>query len=298
MSGEDSTPKYLVLDTNVFVGDPRLEKSTAWQLLSKQNIVILLPEVVIQEAVPKILAAYRNKPATLQAGTMGVMRAVRQLESNPFGAIFQIKNREVYQSTMRFLRAAEMKWPSGETAEQHYLTFVREKTQCKVLRLPMPVEFGHDVLLRRCLESRKPFRPKSTESIESAGKSKKSEQPPEIHHEEASEVGWKDALIWLSLVEFAKREPGQIFFVTHNRKDFIAPPSQVHAPGTAEGLTDKKDSQELAEDVPPMAGESEQKKQEGEKKVSKETTGAKRPSQRFGGGLRAALHRNRAHQNI
>lgn len=68
------------------------------------------------------------------------------------------------------------------------------------LKLPMP-QVSHDAVVTRELHRRKPFAPKGT--------------------------GYRDYLIWLSLLEYAKANPDPIHFITGNTKDF-AEGEQLH----------------------------------------------------------------------
>lgn len=89
----------------------------------------------------------------------------------------------------RLMRPANV----GERGAAYHVFLINLMKPPLWLKLPMP-QVSHDAVVTRELLRRKPFSPKGT--------------------------GYRDYLIWLSLLEYAKANPDPIHFITGNTKDF------------------------------------------------------------------------------
>ena len=68
--------------------------------------------------------------------------------------------------------------------------------------LPVPA-VSHDELLRRLFDKRKPFRVGDGPSG-------------------CSDLGYRDSLIWHTVLELLQRDPGEVWFITNNERDFYS----------------------------------------------------------------------------
>jgi predicted nucleic acid-binding protein len=169
----------VILDTNIFLQDIPLESPAFVTFLSglrPAGYELIVPQLVYDELINKYIEEYSK---FLELG--------RKLGINPHGPIRQ-----------------RIRQDASKAAEE-YAKYLQTKLPIKKL-VDYP-STPHNLLVRRALARRKPFRNTDT-------------------------GGYRDALLWDTIIILAQEIPqSPIAFITSNQKDFSAPgqPQKLHS---------------------------------------------------------------------
>jgi hypothetical protein len=105
----------------------------------------------------------------------------------------------------------KLKLPSDnmiKAAANHALSdfknLIDREWTCRTIRfIPYP-SAGHEVIVARCLNGKRPFRPRS----------------PQNHNRDDKEKGYRDFLLWLTICETYRACSSEIAFITHDYEAF------------------------------------------------------------------------------
>lgn len=181
-----SSRPTVVVDTSCFYSDLSLENE-AWKTLllqsSKGQIALWVPEIVIREAIRHYSRSLDESIRSMRTG-LAPLRALRL----DVGLLPAHKDLE---SSVR------------EKAEGFEGRLRAKLSAAKARILPLP-EVSHEELINRALLERKPFRNKG------------------VDPEKRGPDGYRDTLIWMSVVETSREleRHGLLVVVTNNYKDF------------------------------------------------------------------------------
>ncbi|PCI37564.1 MAG: hypothetical protein COB53_06195 [Elusimicrobia bacterium] len=176
---------YIVPDTGVFVeAGFRLTGSNVrvlFEALEKMKLQLVVPEVVFDETTNKYREELEDKIKTAEGRLAKANEAVARLA----------------RLADETLTLPEVKVDPEESSES-YKKWLREKLDgAKTHWLPYP-KIGHEEVVRRALDRKKPFDKKG-------------------HN------GYRDAVIWESVLEFLEAHEGEeVIFVSGNHGDFAA----------------------------------------------------------------------------
>ncbi|WP_351223048.1 PIN domain-containing protein [Streptomyces sp. NPDC002133] len=176
----------IVVDTSCFYSDLSLENE-AWKSLlyrcHEQKIILWIPEIVIRETVRHYNRSLGESIRSMRTG-LAPLRALRlDVDLLP-------KHKDLEKSVRE----------KAEGFEERLRAKLRT-SNARVLPLP---HVSHDELLTRALMEKKPFRNKG------------------LDPEKRGPDGYRDALIWMSVVEASKElnSDNMLVIVTNNHKDF------------------------------------------------------------------------------
>ncbi|MFG2849215.1 PIN domain-containing protein [Streptomyces mirabilis] len=181
-----SNKLIIVVDTSCFYPDLSLE-SEAWRNLlrqsSKQQITLWVPEIVVRETIRHYNRSLDESIRSMRTG-LAPLRALRlDVDLLP-------KHKDLEKSVR-------------ENSEG-YEDRLRTKLSTAKARILPVARVSHEELLTRALMERKPFRNKT------------------LDPEKRGPDGYRDALIWMSVVEASKELnlDSRLIIVTNNYKDF------------------------------------------------------------------------------
>lgn len=142
-----------------------------------------------------LLAASRDGTFRVAVTEVSLLEAINKVRENAAEALGSVRSGMESLRRLRALPVGLITDVSEDSVATTYEAIIRrefEQSKVEVLELPA---VGHRPLLERALERRKPF--------DSAGR-----------------VGYRDALIWETIVALAAGASGEIAFISANHRDF------------------------------------------------------------------------------
>lgn len=181
MADKNVKPKFIVLDSNVFIGDYWLRSPSfvlLREFLNKTKATLVVPKIVFEEVVN------HHK------------EDVEKLESNA---------RKLLGAAGRLLRNFEQTWSetiSKKAAADSYEKFLSAALDELKTEVPHYKDIPHDQIVRRDLERRRPF--------QESGK------------------GYRDTLLWETLVRHCAKKDALTVLITDNIQDFYDTEGEIH----------------------------------------------------------------------
>jgi len=183
-------------DTNTFFGNLDPESAT-WRALrtciAVCGVQVLITQVVLDEIISKLFERTVEQSKVLDSALHEANSALHKLRFNGLGFFDDDLGIDGLQISRRSIVPPPV--ISHEVATSRFMQTFRCLCGQSPEILPFP-SVTHEVLVKKCLDARRPFRKKDYDR------------------------GYRDALIWFSLLEFAQKNSGEVYFISANTSDF------------------------------------------------------------------------------
>ncbi|MDX2106789.1 MAG: PIN domain-containing protein [Candidatus Melainabacteria bacterium] len=193
---EKKLQTIVVFDTNIFRGQWWLGNDVHWAEFKKcaefLEIRTYLPEAVFLEITDRAISFYNSKTEHILKGLILIKENFAEIQSN-----FRIGPAKEIEALSKAYVDLEKAGPPVEEA----LTLVSELlSELLGSYERVKTSVSHDILLQRLFKRLKPFKEKDRD------------------------IGYRDALIWYSILDLAVANPDSVLvFISENKKDFSSP---------------------------------------------------------------------------